>query len=180
MADAWIPVRQGVHVAGHAPTEEETTEGWRERAIRDDSMLRAGLIGAVCTVLMVASAATLARDAGLGTSRIGAVEMLQNAPINISEPLPPQVEAALAREAVKKQATKCAIEITGDATPRHLDEKVRQRVLACVDGFMPAMHVKRKLREAAKQLMGAAHSEDEKQDAASIVEGRGKPSNTAS
>mmetsp|Transcript_24501 Transcript_24501/g.58348 ORF Transcript_24501/g.58348 Transcript_24501/m.58348 type:complete len:227 (+) Transcript_24501:39-719(+) len=76
---------------------------------------------------------------------------------------------------MKREVRRCAREITGDDTPRHLEPDVRAKVLDCAAAYMPPMDTEGILRDAEKQLMKSAKTPEQMQDAADAIKQANDP-----
>ena len=74
-------------------------------------------------------------------------------------------------EVMQTKVKECAKKLTGDDTPRKLDEKVRAQVLECASDIMPAMDTKALLKASADKLRAAAKDagKDSEKEAEEVI-----------
>eukprot|EP00292_Cryptomonas_paramecium_P033915 CAMPEP_0113730364 /NCGR_PEP_ID=MMETSP0038_2-20120614/43118_1 /TAXON_ID=2898 /ORGANISM="Cryptomonas paramecium" /LENGTH=94 /DNA_ID=CAMNT_0000662417 /DNA_START=167 /DNA_END=447 /DNA_ORIENTATION=+ /assembly_acc=CAM_ASM_000170 len=64
---------------------------------------------------------------------------------------------------------KCAKDITGSDKPRKLAPELRAKVLKCANDFMPPVKTKALLAASAREMMTAAKTPEQKQDARTVL-----------
>ena len=75
-------------------------------------------------------------------------------------------------EVMQTKVKECAKKLTGDDTPRKLDEKVRAQVLECASDIMPEMDTKALLKASADKLRAAAKDagKDSEKEAEEVIQ----------
>mmetsp|Transcript_32986 Transcript_32986/g.66171 ORF Transcript_32986/g.66171 Transcript_32986/m.66171 type:complete len:183 (-) Transcript_32986:48-596(-) len=124
-------------------------------------------VGIILALVVVSSEFSLERVAGLDVKSIAQWSTIQfSHRVNGNQ-------TALASESpassVQREVKRCAREITGDDTPRHLEPEIRAKVLECASAFMPPMDTDGILRNASNQLMKSATTPEEVQDASNAI-----------